>query len=247
MSEKTMVSGVVLFAAPAGESDKRVVLLTRERGKITAFARGARRQGSPLLAAANPFVFGYFQVYEGRTAYTLVQANVRNYFTELAAELPGVYYGFYFLEFADYYAREGNDEGEMVNLLYVALKNLMNPKLPQLLVRRVFELKTMVINGEYPQMFSCVSCGSQEGLYYFSARRGGLLCENCVRERPEARKISEAAAYTFQYIITAPVERLYTFTVTSQVLEEVDGLVEDCLRCYVDRKFRSLEILERMV
>ena len=149
-SERLKITGIVLLAAPVGEYDKRLVILTRERGRISAFARGARRQNSSMIAAANAFCFGEFECYEGRDSYTVVKANIKNYFRELANEPLLAAYGFYFLELANYYTRENVDETQMLKLLYQSLRALLSKSLDNTLVRRIFEMKTMVINGEYP-------------------------------------------------------------------------------------------------
>lgn len=245
MREQLMLTGVVLSAMPVGEFDKRVVLLTRERGKITAFARGARRQNSSLLAASNPFVFGRFFFYEGRSAYSLVQAEVLHYFHEIARDLEGTCYGSYFMEFADYYARENNPEVQMVNLLYVSLKALLNPRLPQELIRYIFELKTMVLNGEYPEVFCCNHCGKKERLVGYAPEKNGLVCQACASSvSGKILPLKEASIYALQYVVSAVVEKLYTFTLSGEVFQEFRAVVDSFRKRYIEKSFKSLEILE---
>ena len=148
----TEITGMVLKAEPVNDFDRRVVFLTKEKGKISAFARGARKQNSKFLAATNPFCFGTFKLYEGRTSYNVMEAEVTNYFEGLRKDYEKACYGMYFLEVMDYYTRENNDEKNMLSLLYQSLRALLLPSIPNELVRYIFEMKAMVLNGEFPGM-----------------------------------------------------------------------------------------------
>jgi len=150
MQSTEKVTGIVLNASPIGEYDRRVVLLTGEKGKIAAFAKGARRQSSRLLASTNPFCFGVFTIFHGRSSYTITEAEINNFFASLRDDFEAAFYGMYFLELMDYYTRENNDEKMMLNLLYQSLKALSHPAYDNRLIRYVFEIKALVLNGEYP-------------------------------------------------------------------------------------------------
>lgn len=243
MGQNIVVTGMVLQVMPIGEYDKRITLLTRERGKITAFARGARRPNSQFLAATNPFSFGEFELFEGRSSYTLAKAAIQNYFRELTEDFNVTYYGFYFLEFADYYCQENNDEREMLKLLYQSLRALSSPAYDNRLVRSIFELKALAVNGEAPNVFSCLKCQTKENLLYFSVKRGGALCSTCCGEVPDAVRMDESTMYTMQYVISSGIEKLYRFSVSDRVLEELQRILKEYLRMYVGHPFKSLKIL----
>ena len=151
MRELVKTTGMVLSAFPVGEYDKRLVILTKERGKITAFARGAKRPGSLLRAPSRPFAFGTFILSESRDAYNLYGAEIENYFDGLEKDVESACYASYFVEFADYYGREGIEGTEMLKLLYQSFRALLKQSLPNRLVQRIFELKMMAVNGEYTE------------------------------------------------------------------------------------------------
>lgn len=244
MGQTIVLTGMVLQTMPMGDYDKRLTILTKERGKITAFAKGARRPNSQLLAAANPFCYGEFELFEGRTTYTLVKATVANYFRDLLNDLDSVYYGFYFLELASYYTQENNDERQMLKLLYQSLRALQHPSLNNRLVKVIYELRVLVVNGEYPNVFSCMKCGKKEDLRYFSVKYRGTLCKDC-GTMESGILLNESVLYTLQYIISVELKKLYTFTVTEQVLLVLEQVMGNYWNSYIPHHFKSLEILNQ--
>lgn len=215
MQEFTEITGMVLKAEPIGEYDRRVVILTKEKGKISAFAKGARRPNSKLLAATNPFSFGTFKLYVGRSSYNIMDVSISNYFEGLREDFEGAYYGMYFLEIMDYYTRENNDEKEMLKLLYQSLRALMHDSLNNSLVRYIFEMKAMVLNGEFPGM-------------------------------PAEGEWEDSTRYAVSYIMSSGIEKLYTFTVTPSVLKQMKKIADDYRRRFIDRTFKSLEIVDNL-
>jgi DNA repair protein RecO (recombination protein O) len=215
MGDYIEVTGIVLSAMPVGEFDRRIELLTKERGRISAFAKGARKQNSALTGVTRAFVFGTFQLYEGRTSYTVKQASITNYFQEIITDLDCVYYGCYFAELAEYYSREGVDGADMINLLYASLKALAKPNIPNRLVRYIYEIRLVFINGECPDFFE----SSWE-------------------------RVNESTLHALQVIVTAPVNRLYTFTLSDECLNELGSVASGIIHTAVDKRIKSEELLE---
>lgn len=238
---KERVMGMVLSAATIGEYDKRIVLLTKERGRISAFARGARRPKSPLSASTEPFTFGEFFIYCGRDSYTIEQVEVKNFFPELRKDLDNLYMALYFCEVADYFTREGMEAKAELNLLYLSLRALTAPSLPHTLVRYIYEFRILSIEGEAPRIFECMHCGGTDSLHHFYVSEAGIVCDSCHDGR-SGMEISETTVYTLQRIVSSPLERLYTFTVGENVQKELERVVGRYFSAHTDKNFQSLSM-----
>ena len=254
MSDQITVQGVVLSAMPIGEYDKRVVLLTRERGKISAFAKGARRLNSPLMAASNPFVFGVFTLYEGRTSNSLVSCVITHHFADLSRHQPEVYYGFYFLEIADYFGKEGLEERDTLNLLYVVLKALMRQDIDVRLVRCIYELRMLCEQGLAPQLNACAVCQREEAEeWFFSQEQNGVICIDDLsasqKGSPKGRKtgltpLSPLTLAVMRYIAFAPIQKLCAFSVGEETISQLEDAIYPYTQKNIDRKMKSLQFLE---
>lgn len=236
MGQEIKVLGLVLQAGNIGEYDKRIVLLTKERGRISAFARGAKKATSPYAAACQPFTFGTFSLYEGKNSFNVMWAQVDNYFEKLKEDLDSIYYASYFSEFASYLTRENNDEMQILKLLYQTLRALEKKTMPNELIRLVYEIKLMAVYGLGMEAFQCVRCGSKEQLVGFEPAEGGTVCASCGGGRFPA---GPSTIYALQYILYSPIERLYTFRVSGEVQKELKKITEEFLKVHIQHEFKS--------
>lgn len=242
MHNKLELTGIVLSSTLVGDYDKRLVILTKERGKITAFAKGARKPNSPYLGISEPFNFGTFTMLEGFDAYRLLGGEIKDYFLEVKNDIDGICYGTYFCDILEYLCVEGIGDINILNLLYMTLKALVKKNIPKKLIQRIFELKVLAFDGEAMAVFSCTNCG-REKVEAFYLPGNGLLCKECSSHMTGLSTLTESAVYTLQYILSAPVDKLYTFQVSEEVFCEIDGVVERYFKQHVTKKFNSLEIL----
>ena len=221
MKEKHV--GMILSATTMGEYDKRVVILTKEDGRFSAFARGARRPKSSLSAVTEPFCFGEYQIFRGRDSASIEEASVTNFFPELRTDLDRLYMGMYFCEVADYFTREGMRAASELELLYRSLLALSDGAVQMRLLRRVYELRMLMLSGYSP--------------YYDEEQK-------CWVDDISAWKLSESASYTVGQILTKPVRALYSFDVSDSVLAELERVIGAFFKRNTDKKFKSLDTLE---
>ena len=215
MAYEVPLNGIILSGQPIGEYDRRLVILTKERGKISCFARGARKPNSPLLGNTRSFAFGTFFLYEGRNSYSLHSAQIKNYFEELIKDYDATLYACYFAEIADYYGREGIEAKDSINLLYMAFCALTDERLDKEIIKSTYEIRAVVLSGE---------CPPPEELFGEQA-------------------VSEDFNKLFMYIATCPIERLFKYTLGQESAAKLKQFSEKIIKSSVDKKLRSREML----
>lgn len=143
------LNGIIINETDYNEYDKLITLLTREKGKIKAYAFNVRKSNSKNIGKAKLFTLGTFELRENNESYTLENIIIKEDFNDLTKDYESVCYASYFIELADYFSYENIESEEVIDLLYFALKSLIKGIVDKKLIRRIFELKILKYQGEY--------------------------------------------------------------------------------------------------
>ena len=111
------------------------------------------------------------------------------------------------------------------------------------LVRYIYEFRMLAIAGEAPRIFECIRCGKTENLHHFYVGDAGIVCDDC-HDGKTGILLSETAIYTLQRILSSPLQKLYTFSVSEAVLFQLKEVVSRYFKAHTDRVFHSLDMLD---
>lgn len=243
MRDSVSLSGVVIFSAPVGENDRRLVVITREAGRVTMFAPGSRKPTSRLSAFTRPFTFAKFSVYPGKDAYRLLAAEMMEGFDGISADFEALTYGSYFLELAGYFTEENVEAAAEVDLLYVTIRALLKKKMPCPLIRAVFELRILSIQGIAPRVFDCAICNQPLSEGVWQPHRHGLTCLACVPTPGKLLSVGKSATYAMQFVESVDITKLYTFLLEEKAAGEFIEAMQQYYHVHVGKKFKSLEMI----
>lgn len=179
VTETDNLKALVLRAYDIKESSKMVDIFSRDLGRLSFMARGAKRKGSPATNLSQPYVEGVFNLVKGRSSFYFKDGQIENAHLELrqsVERLAGAQLGteiltkvifnqadpeIYDLTSAYLHALEGADE--------VGVSRVLG----------AYILKLISFLGFRPYLNRCVECGNEirEGPYFFSPESGGMVCQ----------------------------------------------------------------------
>ncbi len=175
--------GIVLRSWELGEHDRLVSLYTRDLGKVTAVARGARRVRSRFGAALELFTWGDAVAFErvGRSLVRLDHFDIRRSFRALREDLDRLGQGARMIEAVTRLTAERDPHPLCFALLLRALRALEIA--PSARVQLAFMLRLLDLLGHRPRLDRCGRCATALGTaaVTFDAVGGTVVCARCQR------------------------------------------------------------------
>ncbi|MGO8669860.1 MAG: DNA repair protein RecO [Capsulimonadaceae bacterium] len=206
-------NAVVIRRLNFSETDKILTLFSREHGKFSAIAKGARKAVSRLSGATEVLTCTRFCLASGKSMDIVTQAEVHESFPVLRQDLVRLAHGLYLADLVDHCIEDHHPNPALFDLLLSGL-TLVQEAANAEIGTRWFELKLLTDLGYRPDLEHCAICRCRlvpepDALYALSATLGGALCPIHGR----------AGAYADHSALNAPAMRL---------LQDLTGIDPDC-------------------
>ncbi len=236
--------GLVIGEQTVKESNRYITVLTESEGLIRATAYGAQKTSSPISAQTRLFACADFNFSQRNGYYKVESADTVATFFELSESVENVAVASYFCELLSDVAIQGVADGEILRLALYALYALAKKGASHRLVKAVFELRLMALSGYEPELYYCGECGCEvNGEALFSVTDGVLICMKCPRKNSsECFVLTPSALEAMRYILTAPMEKLFRFTLGKESETALCTACEAYVLKQLDRNYRALDV-----
>lgn len=190
-SEKT--EALVIRLADFSETSRVVTLFSRDWGKISALAKGARRLKGPFEAALDLLATCriVFLRKSSSSLDILTEAQLISRFRPQGRDLNRFYGGYYVAELLSGLTEEYDPHPVLYDQAVQTLARLATNEEPKPAILR-FELVVLREIGQLPAFDVCVVCGrstSQGGPFAYWVSQGGLICPKCQKQEYAQNRI----------------------------------------------------------
>jgi len=181
-AEKT--EAVVIRTVDFSETSSIVTFFTRDFGKLSTLAKGARRKKSPFESALDLLARCriVFLHKKSQAMDLLTEAKLERRFRSASTDLERLYAGFYVAEILSALTDQADPFPELYDIAAETIVQLdTDGTVPEILLR--FELSALRILGHMPILDHCAGCGREKTLIdqrvNFGLNAGGVLCDTC--------------------------------------------------------------------
>lgn len=224
------VEGIILKTIDYGETNKIVTLFSKNIGKFSAMARGAKKPKSRMAAVTQPFVLGQFFVYVNKGLSTIRQGEIIDSFRSIREDIEKVAFTAYITELTDKLLDEKLPDAYIFDQLLGTLQRIAEEENYEIPVM-MYELKLFEKGGFNPTLSHCVQCARKEDLIAFSLGQGGLLCQQCARNDEDLIGLSETQVKLLQLFQRVGIEQVGAISVKKENIQ----LLRQLMDAYYDR------------
>ncbi|MBT7782629.1 MAG: DNA repair protein RecO, partial [Anaerolineae bacterium] len=223
-------------------------LYTKQRGKIRAVAKGARKLRSRKGGHLQPFTHISLQLARTKGPYLITQVESINAFLPLRGDLHLTGNASYLLELLDRFTYDEEEKNPSIFSLLLNSLSRLAENHDTWLVIRYYEMRLLDYLGFRPQLFHCANCETEIKAenQFFSAVQGGVLCPQCGVGQASARSVSIDEIKYLRHFQRSSYESALRANPQKKTRADVEMLMQFYLTYVLERGLNSPQFLKEI-